>query len=105
MKKFYGRDIVVKDYDDFYQPDVVFEAGRLSYVVRNQALIDESEYCIFYYDENYQPPRRKQSKSSLGTYQPNSGTRMAYEYALKKAKNGRNKQIINVFEGIDDEKD
>ena len=104
LKRVYGKDIVVKDYDDFYKPEEVFTAGKLSYVVRNQAMIDESDYCVFYYDKNYQPPRRKLSKNSLGTVQPNSGTRIAYEYACKKAKNVQNKQIINIFEGIDDEK-
>ncbi len=104
LKRVYGKGITIKDYDDFYQPDGVFMAGKASYVVRNQAMIDESDYCIFYYNENYQPPRRKESKRSIGTYQPNSGTRIAYEYACKKVKNGQNKQIINVFEGIDDEK-
>ena len=51
-----------------------YESGRASYVERNQAMIDNSEYCIFYYDEKYQPPVRKYSKQDVGYYQPKSGT-------------------------------
>ena len=68
-------------------------AGKASYVERNQAMIKDSDICIFYYDENYQPPRRKYSERSLSTYQPKSGTMLAYNYAKQKKK-----EIINVFD-------
>lgn len=68
-----------------------FTAGRLSYVERNQAMINDSDYCVFYYDKNYEPQLRKISKRSVNFYQPKSGTKIAYEYAkLKK------KKIINI---------
>lgn len=57
-----------------------------SYIVRNQAMIDNSDYCIFYYDENYLPIIKKKNQSNI------SGTKKAYEYALKKKK-----LIINVY--------
>lgn len=63
-----------------------YTSGRASYVERNQAMIDDSDYCIFYYDENYQPPMRKYSKRSVCCYQPNSGTALAYNYAKQKKK-------------------
>ena len=47
-----------------------YTSGRASYVERNQSMILDSEYCVFYYDENYQPPSRKYSKRSIGYYQP-----------------------------------
>ena len=31
------------------------EFCKASYVERNQAMINNSNYCVFYYDENYQP--------------------------------------------------
>ena len=37
-----------------------------------------------YYDENYFPPKRKNSKKDLVYYQPKSGTKLAYDYAMKK---------------------
>ena len=61
-------------------------AGVSSYVQRNQAIIDASDYCVFYYDESYQPELRKRSKNSLNFYQPKSGTRLAYNYAMRKKK-------------------
>ena len=85
-----------------------YTSGRTSYVERNQAMINDSDYCVFYYDENYQPEMRKYSKRSIGYYQPEmrkyskrsigyyqpkSGTALAYAYAKQKKK-----QIINIFE-------
>ncbi|MBQ0110865.1 MAG: hypothetical protein KBS41_02940, partial [Oscillospiraceae bacterium] len=53
-------------------------AGRARYVERNAAMINASEICVFYYDKNYLPPRRKHSKNDLTDYQPKSGTAIAY---------------------------
>ena len=54
-------------------------------------MIDNSRYCICYYDENYMPPRRKNSRRNLTDYQPKSGTGIAFDYARKKELN-----IINL---------
>lgn len=43
------------------------------------------------WNDNYLPPRRRNSKSDLTDYQPKSGTKVSYDYALKKGK-----IIINV---------
>lgn len=67
-------------------------AGVSSYVQRNQAIIDASDYCVFYYDESYKPELRKRSKNSLNFYQPKSGTRLAYNYAMRKKK-----KLINII--------
>ena len=82
---------LLKFYDDTFIPDKVEFAGKASYVERNQEMINLSDYCVFYYNEQYQPPLRKQSRHSLFC-QPNSGTKLAYEYAIKK-----NKKIINLY--------
>ena len=63
-----------------------YTAGKASYVKRNQAMINDSNYCVFYYDEKYEPELRKYSKNSIGYYQPNSGTKLAYSYAKSKRK-------------------
>ncbi len=47
-------------------------------------MINDSDYCMFYYDENYQPEMRKYSKRSIGYYRPKSGTKLAYDYAKQK---------------------
>ena len=79
--------------EEEYEHKTKYTSGRASYVERNQAMINDSDYCIFYYDENYQPEMRKYSKRSIGYYQPKSGTALAYAYAKQKKK-----IITNVFE-------
>ena len=68
------------------------KAGKASYVERNQEMINKSDFCVIYYDENYLPPRRKNSRRDLFDYQPKSGTAVVYDYAVKKKK-----KIINCF--------
>ena len=87
------RQFFFDGYEDSVCPDGVASAGKAAYIERNQAMIKASDYCIFYFDESYQPNRRKESKRSLTSYQPKSGTRAAYEYAVRKGK-----KIINLFE-------
>lgn len=79
-------------YEEEYEHDTKYVANKASYIERNQAMIDNSDYCIFYYDEEYQPLKRKYSKKSQNCYQPKSGTKIAYNYAKRK-----NKIIINIF--------
>ncbi len=89
----YTMQFLIVGYEESICPKGVGSAGRASYVERNQAMIRESDGCIFYYDENYQPSRRKYGKHYLTDYQPKSGTALAYHYAkLKK------KHIYNLYE-------
>lgn len=73
-----------KKYDHTYYPDCLINAGKAVYVERNYEMIDNSCYCVVYYDENYMPAARKNSKKNLSEYQPKSGTKLAYDYAEKK---------------------
>lgn len=88
----YTMQFLIVGYEESICPKGVGSAGRASYVERNQAMIRESDICIFYYDENYQPSRRKTSRRDLFDYQPKSGTALAFQYAKRK-----NKTIINCF--------
>lgn len=92
------EDSLLEHYEDTYFPEHMAKAGRASYVERNQEMINKSDFCIFYYDENYLPPRRKNSKRDLFDYQPKSGTGVAYDYAMKK----KDKQIFNILSVISD---
>lgn len=67
-------------------------SGKASYVERNYAMINDSDFCVFYYDDKYMPDIRKRCKKSIWTYQPKSGTSLAYNYAKQK-----NIPIINLF--------
>lgn len=89
-------EVKLKDYDAEVQSDRVFSAGKASFVERNQEMIDDSDFCVFYYNESYLPPRRKRSNRDLSSYQPKSGTRLAYEYAVQKSKK-TDKVVINTF--------
>ena len=88
------RDYLLEKYEDTYYPEHMVDAGRAAYVERNYEMINNSDYCICYYDESYAPPRRRNSHRDLTDYQPKSGTKIAYEYAVKKCC-----QVINVFTG------
>ena len=74
-------------YEEEFEHKTKYTSAKASYVERNQAMIDDSDYCVFYYDENYEPEMRKYSKRSIGYYQPKSGTALAYSYAKQKKKN------------------
>lgn len=87
------KDYLLERYEDTYYPENMIDAGKAAYVERNQEMIKNSFYCICYYDENYAPPRRKNSRRDLFDYQPKSGTKVAYDFAVKKCG-----QVINVFE-------
>lgn len=83
---------MLKLYEDTYFPEQMTNAGRASYVERNQEMINQSDFCIVYYNKNYLPSRRKNSKRDLTDYQPKSGTKIAYDYEVKKKK-----MIVNLF--------
>lgn len=83
---------ILQNYEDTYYPAHMVNAGKAAYVERNCEMIDKSHVCVIYCDPAYSPPRRRVSQRALTDYQPNSGTKVAFEYAVKKGK-----QIINVF--------
>ena len=60
-----------------------YTAGKASYIERNKAMINDSNFCVFYFDKNYKPKMRKYSKNCASYYQPKSGTAIAYNYARK----------------------
>ena len=68
-------------YEKTYFHDKKLVTNSFSYIKRNEMLVDKSDICIFYYNPNY--VLEKNTKS---------GTKIAYEYAIKK-----HKQIINLY--------
>lgn len=91
------RDIKYKDYDGAMMSDRLWSAGKASYVERNQDMINASDYCVFYYNPEYQPTRRKYFKRFMGDYQPKSGTQLAFEYANRKSRVKEKPRVINTF--------
>ena len=88
------EDSLLNHYEGTYFPEHMENAGRASYVERNQEMINHSKFCVVYYDENYLPPRRKNSRRDLFDYQLKSGTKVTYDYAVKKKKHIINTLII-----------
>ncbi len=60
--------------EETYYPEKIMNSGKASYVERNYEMIDNSQFCIVYYDEKRTPTDRK------------SGTKIALDYAIKRAK-------------------
>ena len=68
------QDYLLKYYENTFFPENILKAGKAVYIKRNFYMIDESEICVFYYNENDLPKNRK------------SGTKIALDYAIKKHK-------------------
>ncbi len=87
------EEYLLNYYEETYFPPKLENAGKYHYVERNYEMIDNSTYCIFFYNENYIPPLKQPSNSiASSTPKRNSGTKIAYEYAVKKKK-----EIINLY--------
>ena len=71
--------------EEEFEHKTKYVSGKASYVERNQAMIDDSDYCLFYYNEKYAPSQRQES-GGFRLYQPKFGTAIAYKYAKRKKK-------------------
>ena len=89
---------LLESYDETIIPQSVKNAGKASYVERNQEMINASDFCVFYYNPSYLPPKRKYSKRDISEYQPKSGTRLAWGYAAQKKHGGKDITIINFYQ-------
>ena len=80
-------------YEETYFSPKLERAGKYSYVERNYIMIDNSTYCVFYYNANYVAPYRRQSENKMLLRRGGkSGTKIAYDYAIK-----RNKKVFNLY--------
>jgi len=68
------KKYLLENYEETYYPERILNSGKAAYVERNREMIDNSHYCIVYYDENSAPTTRK------------SGTKIALDYAIKQCK-------------------
>lgn len=78
------KNFLLQNYEDTYYPEKMINVGKAAYVERNYEMINNSKFCICYYDENYTLPGSKISRSNLTNIKPKSGSQLAYEYAKKK---------------------
>ena len=78
----------MESFENTYYPHRIINSGKAVYVERNYEMIDKSDFCVIYYDEEYSPLKRKRD---IFEYQPKNGTKIAYEFAKK-----NNKRIILI---------
>lgn len=78
LVSFINNESTFDRYDEIILSEHLLKTTKNSYIQRNFNMIDNSDICIFYYDE--------------GNAKHNSGTKLAYDYAKKKQK-----MIINLF--------
>ncbi len=72
LRKFAHIDVKVQECEEIKKSDRVDSAGRASYIERNELMINDSDYCVFYIDKNTK-------------YK--SGTKIAQTCAINKVKN------------------
>lgn len=65
---------LLENYEDTYYPEKIIGAGKAAYVERNCEMINNSRFCVVYYDEQNAPTTRK------------SGTKTVLDYAVKHKK-------------------
>ena len=98
LSDFYEKYLLESCEETVYPPRVE-NAGRASYIQRNQAMINESDYCIFYCNPDYVPPVKKSKNRFLPDVTRRSGTKLALEYAYQRQKRGELTEIINLYKG------
>lgn len=74
------KKYLLKYYEDTYYPKKILGSGKAVYIKRNYEMIDNSRFCIVYYDKKALPKSRR------------SGTEISLDYARKKGK-----KIIDIL--------
>ena len=66
----YYEKYLLQKYEYTYYPEIILKAGKSVYIKRNYEMINNSNFCVFYYKTSYN--------------HKNSGTEIAYNYAKRK---------------------
>ena len=85
IKKLTGRDVYVREFEDIKKSDRVNSAGRTSYIERNQWMVNESDFAIFYVQEGIKSKNQK------------SGTQIALKYANRNTEKSLRVLIIKAM--------
>lgn len=67
------KNYLLQSYEETYYPKQIINSGKAVYIERNCEMIDNSRFCIVYYDEPITTSRK-------------SGTKIALDYAIKQEK-------------------
>lgn len=80
-------------YDETYMPENIIHAGKAIYIERNRHMIDSADICVFYYNNQNNKLTKAESENRYFLYPSVSGTKTAYENAIK-----QNKKMLNLSE-------
>ena len=75
------KKYLLQIYEDTYYPEKIQGSGKVAYIERNYEMRNNSDICVIYYDK------------LSPTVSPQSGTKIALQYAKKQGK-----RIINAAE-------
>ena len=91
----YKEVYFLKGFEESYLSKKCKVGSKASYLQRNYEMIDKSDFCVFYFDKNYIPEQKELFNKGIckGFLKRTSGTKLAFDYAVK-----RKKKIINIKE-------
>lgn len=92
LSQMFNHEVHYKDYEESVISKKSLNANKNSYIMRNQEMIDNSDVCVFYFNKDYLPSKQKSANKFLPSYQPKSGTAIAFAYAMQ-----NKKLIYNIF--------
>ncbi|MBE7074630.1 MAG: hypothetical protein E7376_01450 [Clostridiales bacterium] len=79
--KYFNYDITKLGCEERFK-EKTWTYGMAGSIRRNRAMIDNSNYCVFYYDKNYVPAKRLKIEECM----PKDSTKQSISYAKKSKK-------------------
>ncbi|MBQ7288911.1 MAG: hypothetical protein IJW78_04195 [Clostridia bacterium] len=70
---------LLESYEDTYYPEKVLGAGKAAYVERNREMINQSHFCIVYYQEECLPRNRK-SGTEIARFQAAFSLQISFSF-------------------------
>lgn len=91
VKTVFKNDEELRVFDLEYLPDSLYVGGIDSKIEKNNKMIDQCDYCIFYYNKDAFPPKT-QLEDATNSCSDKSVTSICYDYATKCGK-----RIYNTY--------
>lgn len=88
----YTIQFLCAGYEDSIYPFHSPVLGKAAYIARNRAMVQQSDFCIFYYNSTYCPAQCNEAICNSERNQSKSGTALAFSYAKS-----QHKTIFNLY--------
>lgn len=85
LNNLFRKEMKVLGFDHIIKVEKTKYARKASYIVRNQAMVDATQFCLFYYREGLSTKLSTDS-NHMTLRQKESGTKIILEYAKQKGK-------------------